>query len=248
MTTREYKPFEEYELFKFKPISEHLIDALVQFSIWCPKPSKLNDPFDCQIDLKRAWARAVSKASGEHKEWLSHIHGMPEFFERWERQFSDVGVCSFTSEMRNALMWAHYADEHRGVCLLYHIPFPVIINPINKIVGIASVEYGDNTVTDWLLDDPPNDLYELQIRLTEIYLTSKAPDWHYEREVRLVRFNHGLFKLPTDCLVQVCFGMRTPDRDIERVKEAVNASGSTVLFCQMRRDKDTDFGYDAVEI
>lgn len=248
MATRGYKPFELYELFKFKPISDHLIDALAQSSIWCPKPSGLNDPFDCQIDLKGAWARAVAKASGEHKEWLSRVHSTPDFFEQWEQQFSEVGVCSFTNEMRNALMWAHYANEHRGVCLLYHIPLSVIVNPTNKIVGIAAVEYGDNEVTDWLLDDPPKDLHELRIGLTAIYLTSKAPDWHYEREVRLVRFKDGLFKLPPECLVQVCFGMRTPDSDIERVKEAVNASGSTVLFCQMQRDKGTDFGINAVEI
>lgn len=34
--------------------------------------------------------------------------------EALEGEFDNLGVISFTEDFDNPLMWAHYADEHRG--------------------------------------------------------------------------------------------------------------------------------------
>lgn len=237
-----------YDLFKFKPISERLLDSLRKSSIWCPRPDGLNDPFDCQLDLKSSFSRALAKSTADQQERLRTILAQPAFFDDWATQFANIGVCSFTLDLYNALMWAHYAADHKGVCLLYRFSEKFIVNPANKIIGIDKVRYGSDTVTDWLMTAALDDLYQLRVKLTEIYLTAKAPDWSYEREVRIIRFSQGPFVLAPESLVQVCFGLRTPDEDIKRVKEAVSVRSLPVSYCQIVRDKDSDFGLTAIEI
>ncbi|MBC8723072.1 DUF2971 domain-containing protein [Paraburkholderia sp. 31.1] len=241
--------FATFDFFKFKPVTPHLIKSLAGSTIWCAQPSRLNDPFDCQINLQGSFARAAAKSSGAHKKWLEQFLDDVKFFEVWAKMFEQVGVCSFSLNLYNSLMWSHYADEHKGVCLLYRFSENFFADPASKIIGVDKVRYEADVLTDWLLDDPPtDDLYELRVKLTEIYLTAKAPDWSYEQESRIVRFNHGLFTIPRESLIQICFGLRTPEADIARIKEAVGESGSQIQFCQIVRDPATDFGITAVEL
>ncbi|WP_257812759.1 DUF2971 domain-containing protein [Burkholderia glumae] len=237
-----------YDLFKFKPVSEYLLDSLRKSSIWFARPDGLNDPFDCQIDLRATFSRALKKTIGEKRNVLLAMLSEPNFLDNWEAQFSKVGVCSFTLDHLNGLMWAHYANDHRGVCLLYRFPEKFFITPTNKIIGVDKVRYGDDTVTDWLVDAELDDIYQLRTELTKVYLTAKAPDWSYEKEIRVIRFNHGLFEIPPESLIQVCFGMRTSEKDITLVKDAANVHGLPVTYCQIVRDEHSDFGLTAVEI
>ncbi|CAB3753577.1 DUF2971 domain-containing protein [Paraburkholderia humisilvae] len=238
-----------FDYFKFKPVTCHLIDSLARSTIWCAQPSKLNDPFDCQINLKDSFSRAAVKSSGAHKKWLEQFCRDGKFFEMWEKLFKQVGVCSFSLNLYNSLMWSHYADEHKGVCLLYRFAEKFLIDPTSKIIGVDEVHYEPDVLTDWLANDPPtDDPYELSVELTKIYLMAKAPDWSYESEARIVRFDHGLFAIPPDSLIQVCFGLRTPEADVARIKKATARRGSQVQFCQIVRGKGKDFGITAVEL
>ena len=55
---------ESFVLYKFRAIDKHLIESLVSQSLYFARPDALNDPFDCQIDLKAALKRAESSAGG----------------------------------------------------------------------------------------------------------------------------------------------------------------------------------------
>jgi len=65
-----------------------------------------------------------------------------------------MGVCAFSLTQENRLMWSHYADDHRGICLTYAIPRSFIDNNIDKIMGITNVDY-DSTLSDWFLNEVP---------------------------------------------------------------------------------------------
>jgi hypothetical protein len=43
-----------YHLFKFRDIDKYTIDSLIKGTIFFSPPEKLNDPFDCNLDVKKS--------------------------------------------------------------------------------------------------------------------------------------------------------------------------------------------------
>jgi hypothetical protein len=94
-------------------------------------------------------------------------------------EFDSRGVLSFSATWKSVLMWSHYADEHRGICLefdtseLQHEH----LSPVNY-GGERSVLASD--LLAWkLLGD-----LEAEKRAFNKHFYSKAPEWRYEKEWR----------------------------------------------------------------
>jgi hypothetical protein len=236
--------------FKFGAINKYLIESLVRPSWYFAKPDTLNDPFDCRLDLRKSFEKAASIATGVNKDRLLLVLQTVNLLESYQKKFETVGVCSFSilqGSFDEPLLWSHYADEHRGVCLLYQFPTNFINSP-DKIIGMDSVKYEDDILTNWLANLSP-DITEddFIIGLTRIYLTAKSPAWKYEKEARIIRHTHGNFDIPRGYLEQVCFGLRTPKADIDViVKLATEHSGCT-KYCRIVR-ASSDFGITAEEL
>lgn len=137
--------------YKFKPINKWLIESIVNHTIFAPRPADLNDPFDCQVDLERVFKRAISLASGEKREFIKSFYENKEFLENWKNEISVKGVYSFSlinnKILSEPLMWSHYADEHRGVCVEYIVPSQYITKNLmqdnleNTLVACCDVKY-----------------------------------------------------------------------------------------------------------
>lgn len=246
------EPSPELKLFKFRAINKHMIDSLVLSRLWCAKPESLNDPFDCQVDIHKSWARATSSATGRQKDWLQSGLDNPEFLKFAANKLSAVGICSFSLDLCEhtsaSVQWSHYADEHRGVCLLYRFPESFINAPVNKVIGVDKVIYKDNHLTNWLINDAPTEQNKFLVGLATNYFLTKSPAWKYEKEVRLVRQEPGFLNIPWGFLEQVCFGLNTPQTDIELVKKMAIEHCGCKKFCRIIRDEESDFGIRAVDI
>jgi len=95
------------------------------------------------------------------------------------KQFDQRGVLSFSATWQSVLMWSHYADEHRGICL----EFDTTELPHDRLApvrydGDRSVKASD--VHAWKLDGDE----AAGKRAFETQFYSKAPDWNYEQEWR----------------------------------------------------------------
>lgn len=241
-------PPEDFLFFKYRAVNKRLLESLVSSKLYFSKPSQLNDPFDCLLDLKKSFKRAASKATGRRKEWLEHaLRSGDKFLSDFHTLFENYGICSFSLDVRISLMWSHYADEHRGVCLLYRFKPPYFWEPKNKIFGVTKVEYQDDVLTDWLIGDAPTEMKAFTAELAKRYLTAKAPGWHYEKEARVIRHTEGELAVPPGCLEQVCFGLRTPPSDIHLVTELASKYSGCKQFGQMHRDEN-DFGIEARDL
>ena len=243
---------DDYRFFKFRLINKNLIDSLVNGSLYFALPSKLNDPFDCQIDLKKSARFAASKVSGLKREILLKIANLDTFVDGIQQKMRKVGVCSFSLSLEESLLWSHYADEHRGVCLLYEFTESFFLEKMNKIVGVTDIVYGENPLSDWLIESIPEQITDeffdhFTTELLKKVLIVKAEGWHYENECRIIREQSGPFLLPKGYLKQVCFGMNTPESDIQLVRKIVDSSGYNVNYCRICR-METDFGIKAVDI
>lgn len=238
---------------KFVEINKNLIDSLIKGYIYCCKPEKLNDPFDCKLDLKISIEKAIGSVTGTAKKKLVTLFNSVEFFNDVQINIDNSGIASFAYDLRSdssTLLWSHYANNHRGACLLYEIPEDFILDANNNIVGTARVTYNNNPLTNFIVDFA-NDprvvakiiMKELLDNIVQLIFTSKSPPWSYEGEIRIIRVEHGRLEIPNTFLKQICFGLHTTNDDIELMKEIVTKYENHVHLCRVTRTEG-DFGTD----
>lgn len=111
--------------------------------------NKLNDPFELLgVELSD---RNVRKAMQFEKNQFSSSHGLICFSEDWQ----------------NPVQWAHYADNHRGICLGFDVD--------DKL--LKKVFYVKNRLK-YKLINPSEKNNKL--------LTTKFYHWSYEKEHRII--------------------------------------------------------------
>lgn len=240
----------DYVLFKYRKINKNLLKSLVHSEIFFAKPDRLNDPFDCRVDILKALENAISRAPSQSRATLEKLRSMTGFFETVQSDFAKVGVCSFSLDLKCSLMWSHYADNHRGVCLTYSFPESFFYENAEQIIGTDKVDYGIDPLSNWFVEVAPSlsSFEEFGTSLIKKVLTVKAKPWDYEKEVRIIRRAEGTHVLDKRYLKQVCFGLRTSQSDITLVQTLLDDCGYDVATCRMTRTAGSDFEINAVDI
>ncbi|QTL93535.1 DUF2971 domain-containing protein [Aeromonas jandaei] len=143
---------------------------------------KLNDPFESIVNnniKNKMLDYDTSKEFVLHKEM--------EFY--W--LLNHIGIVSLTETPRNLLMWSHYANQHKGICIGYksnyldhHIhktdpTLPVSYRPIK--VNYDNVRY--DPYIDSLQSENKSQLIKNSILKTVL---TKGNDWMYEKEHRSI--------------------------------------------------------------
>lgn len=240
-------------IFKFREINKRMIESLVSGEVYFAPPGQLNDPFDCQIDLRKSIDTAIEKVNTNEKKLrlIGLKENVENLFIDLPKSIENFGVWSGSLNLENPLMWAHYADEHRGICLTYDLPKNFIDYKLGDVIGIHPVEYNSNPMIDFFLAQVEAETFDtFDDFLTKIIvklLTSKDECWEYEKEGRVISNNSGLKKIGKSALRQVCFGLRTTESDKELVREILDKHGYDVNICEIERD-DNDFGLRTKEV
>ena len=133
------KSSDDYVQFKFRKIDKYLLKSLVNSEIHFARPDRLNDPFDCRVDIRKGLEIAISRAELPIRKRLERFRDMGDFFTDIQRRILTLGVCSFSGNLENTLMWSHYADEHRGICLTYSFPKSYFHENKDHILGVSKM-------------------------------------------------------------------------------------------------------------
>ncbi len=229
-----------------------MIESLITGEVYFSPPEMLNDPFDCQIDIQKSLDTAIKKVKGDDARVLLAIkERLNQFFPRLESDIKTFGVWSCSMELKNSLMWSHYGDDHKGVCLTYALPETFIDHTLGEVMGIHPIDYGENPIVDWFVEISKHqhapDFGEFATDLTIKLLTSKDKCWEYEKEGRVISRDQGPKEIGKSALRQVCFGLRTPERDKKLLRSILENHGYNVTICEMIRSEN-DFGLLAKEI
>ena len=124
---RRYRPVKLYRYMKFDEFWEKNI---FEGQIYLSQASHLNDPFDCLIYVnhkeyieymfqltKRLFPQTDMKIV--RQEVIATIN---EDLDRYLSKIKDkIRLACFTENYLSPLMWAHYADSHRGFCLEFDL-------------------------------------------------------------------------------------------------------------------------------
>lgn len=239
----------EYRFFKYRDINKYSLDSLVRGVLYFAPPAKLNDPFDCKLDIKKSILHAASKLKNEAAGNLIAFAEDEKLYENIRDDISRIGICSFSLDTKNVLMWSHYSNNHRGMTILYEFP-EKYLNDKDLFIGITNVSYEEDSLTSWFMsiaEKTDMSTKDYILELAQVVLTSKNPEWEYEKEVRIIRPEPGIFEIENEFIKQICFGLHTPEEDIELVREIVSHYDHEVTLCKVIRTQ-SDFGIDLQEI
>lgn len=136
------------------------------------------------------------------------------------------GVFSLAERANCPLMWSHYGDQHRGLCLGYSVP-PAAAADVHKIRYGGSRLVQASDVAAMLGGDDV-----ARRRVDEAVLLKKAQPWAYEREWRLIG-PRGEQDSPLE-LEEIVFGMRCPAAVMYTVIQALEKRDRSVRFFEIR--------------
>ncbi len=218
--------------------------------IYFAKYTEFNDPFDCNLHVS-AEGNFV-----EHKQKLREIN--PDFSDskldiqtrkdlhpnnirKQEKKIradiqrinKNVGIFSMSAIRDNLLMWSHYADSHRGICIQFKVTNDKLFGcDLSKV--IYQEEYPNFKIYD-----------KINLGYTRNYLTIKSCDWFYEKEWRILYRETGCQKFPPDELTGVIIGARTSKSNKIQICNWLSKSKCNVQFFQAR-ECENRFGLDII--
>ena len=213
------------KLYKYHKIDEYLDRSLQGGYLWHSGRASFNDPYDCYKHLLTFTATKEQLIDygkrtllpGEDLDdiidfILKNPNLVPEAYVNTIDSILDSqGICCFTTNYQSTLMWSHYAQHHRGICLVFDTS-----NDIESFF-VAKVRYTDEFTPRNYFDDYTN--------AAMIMLTTKSNDWQYEQEYRLVNKDQGAISYHREALVGVIFGCKITQENMLSVINTIETSG-----------------------
>lgn len=196
------------KLYKYRPLSEYAVADLKGQYMTATSIGCFNDLFDGAIHLYGAKEQRRVAAEQEwqnHQALLQRI-GLPQelishdsYVDTYEKAYEEEGrlkfreleflgtyVVSLSTEKDSILMWSHYADSQKGICIEYDFNAWNIDALTRKL--LFPVLYTDEPVDiSDLFDKNASNISKYPIDEAVLCAAiNKASIWNYEKEWRLV--------------------------------------------------------------
>lgn len=169
------------------------LETISSGAIRLSPPETLNDPFEHSINSE-VEEELMNDTPLVDLGIFNNYSLNPEVIRAIKLQLingdlSSYGIVSLSETPRNLLMWAHYADEHQGVCIGYKKNLFSELNDkkatdleIEKYLPVK-VNYDNRRPQKLRGSASRNDILKKQI-LSQ--LLTKSDDWIYEKEHRCI--------------------------------------------------------------
>ena len=143
-----------------------------------------------------------------------------------ERRFN-TGVYSLSTTLQSELLWAHYAEAHKGYCIEYDSE-KILNNFSSDGQRLYVIDYHQSPSKIGLLDILTPEGHEGLIRKM---LCSKSRAWAYEEEVRILIERPGRVSHHPQAISAIHFGIRMEDEHKELIHRKLKGRG--IQFRQM---------------
>lgn len=213
-------------VFKYHRINKFLYDLLINNEIWFSNPFSFNDPFDCNLtidcnntpeQIRKYYKIANWKKSAETDKQIQRLIATSfqdkEAFQKKINEISKktigkLGLSCFTQTKDNLLMWAHYTEDHKGVCLEFdHTKDEAFFTPFKKVTYVKAY--------------PIYNYYNDKNNVVAQLMLHKSSHWKYEKEIRLIKKKSGIYSFNPESLIGIYFGDRTSEEQIQTILKLV---------------------------
>ncbi|MEP2736221.1 MAG: DUF2971 domain-containing protein [Erythrobacter sp.] len=164
-----------------------------------------------------------------------------------EATHRDARILSFCRRSDSHLLWSHYANSHKGVCI--HFSVGAFEQEHLSIGSVTYTRYRPVVPKSLLgkIAIPPEKSHHPHDRLAlrkELYrpmFFTKPLDWEYEEEFRVIYQTSKMTNVPfnPEKVYEVILGAKCPEEDENRIKEILNNSSSKVILRRAVIDEDT---------
>ncbi|HHG3104734.1 TPA: DUF2971 domain-containing protein [Vibrio parahaemolyticus] len=206
---------------------DYVIKPIQTSHFYLPTRNALNDPTEGVFR---------NTLNSEIQSYLQGVYGIGERHDLIDNIFNSAkgitqgldtsGIFSLTGNHTDELMWAHYADSHKGIVIEYDLDLLTRFVPKNHL-HIFDVTYDKK---------PPHlGMRNISSRdAMQVMFGYKSPRWYYEDECRIVIDNiHGQIPHDYRAVKSITFGYRFPkdkrDGVIELVKDRVKQFYEVIL-------------------
>ena len=169
---------EVQKLYKYVSLAtkEHrarICRLIVRGEIFYAHPNLLNDPVDSEF------AVTFDEAS-RTKNLRAKKHELVRFVKAWfkDEEKNSLCVLSLSEKNDNALMWSHYGDCHKGICLELTVPLDNGLHQVQYSKERPLVYFND-------FDEATRDPDRFNRSIIRALMT-KSDDWAYEAEWRCI--------------------------------------------------------------
>jgi hypothetical protein len=244
--------------YKYRTCSQRTWEIFYNRELYFSLPKDLNDPLDVSVDIKAEYERAknhvyktdthpegrksflitmldsIRKVVKETGEELSLSQALYRFMQ-------SRGVLSLSKTPHDALLWSHYADGHRGICLGFnseilsiggasddagdvrYLPKPPYVEKFLELTEEFS-EFCRPWDGVHFSDEQGRNFYNKQVdSMLEIGLYTKSENWKYEEEFRITSAP-GNHSFTPSALIEVILGAKTSDADENKIKELLSTN------------------------
>ena len=232
---------EEKLLYKYRSIEkdcfERDLKALKENYFWASDVENLNDDQECfynaqiilkQLDgLKFSFPGCSKSISNVEKQ----LKGLME-------KVKTIGVFSLSRNPHIPSMWALYASERKGYCIIYRE---------NKLMEYTDgVCLSDKNLLDvvYAPSAPALDFRDFnnQDLMTKLVAT-KEQSWSYEEETRIITDTPKEHMYVSSALYGIIFGSQMSESDKHKIKDML--IGRNIKFFQLKH-KENDYGFEHI--
>ena len=188
-----YECYAPATIYKYYPDKLERLADIKANKMWYSAPSAFNDVFDCDIAIDKTGIfdsvklmcpdkRGMRAGSPMWKKLQSMVHQeVNSLKSTWETLRTQTGISCLSESEKSLLMWAHYANNHRGICVEYDLL------EINKQLRFSAIPviYSADRVCFRSITEDSIEKDSLSVFIESV--SSKSLEWSYEKEWRIIR-------------------------------------------------------------
>ncbi len=243
-----------------KNTKKMLLEGLVYFS----SPLEFNDPFDCSFTIKfnklkeKEVLAKIKNKSFSGRDTLKNMikdynNDIPKFIHSYNANIKEIKDTFYNSlnnmidryrifcvseDPLSLLMWSHYADSHKGICIGFEV------QEIDNQTGLffkvnEQYIFLENKRVKYIQEQERSLIDIMGIDLSTIgnSLYSKYNSWKYEKENRFILLSNeiasGKVKVVKETIKEILFGLKVEDCIIKQTLKNLKKS-NYLNICEIK--------------
>lgn len=205
-------------------IFERDLESLENNFFWAPNCLNLNDPCETLVseEMIKRQIDLLTKSFGSNKTSIDHLSSA---LDNLMDRKSKVGIYSLSTSFDHELLWAHYANSHKGFCIQYDLNLLINQN-IYQEFHIFPVDY-KRKLPSINIEDISK---EKEVFFQKL-LGTKSKLWDYEDEVRIITDTIGENDYDYSAVTAIYFGYRMLGEHKDKMMDRLQGRG--IKYFQM---------------
>jgi len=227
--------------YKYKALNDYSVDMLTTGMVYFNKADEFNDPYELQLEDSGSYTKndvinyfmnndadkmSPTDATNLANSICAQYPNIGDFAKKTLEgvklhQRDKAGIFCVAKSSRNLLMWAHYADSHKGFAL------EIDVSKLDDRFFPYKVDYAQNI--------PKMEYLKSKSDFLKKWALTKSDHWKYEEEHRMIIPDCSKirkFQFPKDSFTKVFWGLNVDIAQRDKIMSQMKANGFNTQFYQ----------------